>query len=143
MSIKSFVKSFSIYGLIPIFGKFISILLLPLYTRLLSPSDYGAQDILVQLAIFLTFLINLEMYSGGIEIFTNIIYNDEDYIILIFLDHQNNIHFMNHKVEGFNDWKDLKVLISSDQIDSIKKTMEKLVKKVLPSDFWKVRSSLN
>ena len=64
MSIKSFVKSFSIYGLIPIFGKFISILLLPLYTRLLSPSDYGAQDILVQLAIFLTFLINLEMYSG-------------------------------------------------------------------------------
>jgi hypothetical protein len=50
---------------------------------------------------------------------------------------------MNHQVEGFNDWKDLKVLISSDQIDSIKKTMEKLVKKVLPSDFWKVRSSLN
>ena len=64
MSVKSFVKSFSIYGLIPIFGKFISILLLPLYTRLLSQSDYGAQDILVQLAIFLTFMINLEMYSG-------------------------------------------------------------------------------
>lgn len=89
------------------------------------------------------YVSHLEMYSGGIEIFTNIIYNDEDYIILIFLDHQNNIHFMNHQVEGFNDWKDLKVLISSDQIDSIKKTMEKLVKKVLPLDFWKVRSSLN
>lgn len=61
---KKFLKSFSIYGLIPIFGKFISILLLPLYTRLLTPADYGAQDILVQLSIFLTFLINLEMYAG-------------------------------------------------------------------------------
>jgi hypothetical protein len=46
------------------------------------------------------YVSHLEMYSGGIEIFTNIIYNDEDYIILIFLDHQNNIHFMNHQVEG-------------------------------------------
>lgn len=59
-----FLKSFSIYGLIPIFGKFISILLLPLYTRLLSPEDYGAQDILVQIVMFLTFLINLQIYSG-------------------------------------------------------------------------------
>jgi O-antigen/teichoic acid export membrane protein len=35
-----------------------------MYTRLLSPQDYGAQDILVQLTVFLTFLINLEMYGG-------------------------------------------------------------------------------
>ncbi|MDD3562953.1 MAG: hypothetical protein PHR32_04675, partial [Candidatus Cloacimonetes bacterium] len=62
--LKKFLKSFTIYGLIPIFGKFISILLLPLYTRLLSPEDYGAQDILVQVAMFLTFLINLQMYGG-------------------------------------------------------------------------------
>ncbi len=61
---KKFITSFSIYGLIPIFGKFISILLLPLYTRVLSPEDYGAQDVLVQLTIFLTFLINLDLYSG-------------------------------------------------------------------------------
>ena len=61
---KKFIKSFSIYGLIPVFGKFISILLLPLYTRVLTPEDYGAQDVLVQLAIFFTFLINLELYSG-------------------------------------------------------------------------------
>lgn len=61
---KTFLKSFSIYGLIPIFGKFIGILLLPMYTRLLSPQDYGAQDILVQVAMFLTFLINLEIYGG-------------------------------------------------------------------------------
>ena len=61
---KNFIKSFSIYGLIPVFGKFISIILLPLYTRVLTPEDYGAQDVLIQLAIFLTFLINLELYSG-------------------------------------------------------------------------------
>lgn len=61
---KSFLKSFGIYGLIPIFGKFIGILLMPMYTRLLSPADYGAQDILVQLAVFFTFLINLEIYQG-------------------------------------------------------------------------------
>lgn len=61
---KKFIKSFSIYGLIPVFGKFISVLLLPLYTRVLTPEDYGAQDVLVQLAIFFTFLINLELYSG-------------------------------------------------------------------------------
>lgn len=64
MTLLKFLKSFSIYGLIPIFGKFISILLLPLYARLLSPEDYGAQDILVQIAIFLTFLIDMEIYSG-------------------------------------------------------------------------------
>ena len=45
-------------------GKFISIILLPLYTRVLIQKDYSAQDVLVQLAIFLTFLINLELYSG-------------------------------------------------------------------------------
>lgn len=61
---KSFIKSFSIYGMIPIFGKFIGILLLPLYARALSPDDYGAQDILIQITIFITFLINLEMYGG-------------------------------------------------------------------------------
>ena len=61
---KKFIKSFFIYGLIPVFGKFISILLLPLYTRVLTPEDYGAQDVLVQLAIFFTFLINLDLYSG-------------------------------------------------------------------------------
>ena len=59
-----FIKSFSTYGLIPIVGKFISILLLPLYTRLLSPEDYGAQDILVQIAIFMSFLISIEIYAG-------------------------------------------------------------------------------
>ena len=37
---------------------------MPMYTRLLTPADYGAQDILVQLAMFFTFLINLEMYHG-------------------------------------------------------------------------------
>jgi O-antigen/teichoic acid export membrane protein len=62
--LKSFLKSFGIYGLIPIFGKFIGILLMPMYTRLLTPADYGAQDILVQLAVFFTFLINIEIYHG-------------------------------------------------------------------------------
>ncbi len=62
--LRNFLKSFSIYGLIPVFGKFISIILLPLYTRVLTPEDYGAQDVLIQLAIFLSFLINLELYSG-------------------------------------------------------------------------------
>jgi len=67
--LKSFIKSFSIYGLIPIFGKFIGILLMPMYTRLLTPADYGAQDILVQLGVFFTFLINIEMYHGTGRLF--------------------------------------------------------------------------
>jgi len=62
--LKAFFKDLSIYGLVPVFGKFISILLLPLYTRLLSSEDYGAQDVLVQLAIFMSFAICLELYSG-------------------------------------------------------------------------------
>lgn len=37
---------------------------MPVYTRLLTPADYGVQDILVQMAVFFTFLINLEMYHG-------------------------------------------------------------------------------
>jgi O-antigen/teichoic acid export membrane protein len=45
------------------------VILVPVFTRMLTPTDYGAQDILVQLAIFIAFLINLELYNGVGRIF--------------------------------------------------------------------------
>jgi len=61
---RDFVKSFSIYGILPVLSKFISFFLIPIYTRYLSLEEYGLMDYLIQVALFLTFFSSLEIYSG-------------------------------------------------------------------------------
>ena len=62
--LKEFIKSVSIYGISPIIGKFIGLFLIPVYTRVLIPAEFGALDIYMAFAHFASALIGLELYTG-------------------------------------------------------------------------------
>lgn len=64
MSIKEFVKSLSIYGVLPVFTKFAGFLLVPIYVRVLSQYDYGIVELILSTISFLTYLMNLEFYAA-------------------------------------------------------------------------------
>ncbi|HMT10180.1 MAG TPA: hypothetical protein PKA39_00990, partial [Ignavibacteria bacterium] len=55
--LKKLLKESFIYGLSGYISKFIGVFLLPLYTAVLSPSDYGILDLLNSVAVFSSFLI--------------------------------------------------------------------------------------
>ncbi len=57
MSLKRLVKESFIYGLSGYISKSISVFLLPLYTAVLTPEDYGILDLLGTIVIVSTFLI--------------------------------------------------------------------------------------
>lgn len=57
MSLKRLAKETLIYGLSGYISKSISLLLLPLYTAVLSPADYGILDLLSTIVVVSTFLI--------------------------------------------------------------------------------------
>lgn len=88
---------------------------------------------------------SIKTCGNGMEICSNIIYkkNNIDYIILSFLDNDNNVYMLNHNVDDYNDWKDLKLIISDSECDEILDFMVELFEELLPHDFWIVRSSLN
>ena len=54
----------AIYGLGGLVSRFVALLLLPLYTRYLSPADYGAVETLVALAAILATVLRLGMASA-------------------------------------------------------------------------------
>ncbi len=58
------VKNVSIYSLGNVLSAGISFLLLPLYTRVLSPGDYGQLELLYLVASILTIVISLKIESG-------------------------------------------------------------------------------
>jgi O-antigen/teichoic acid export membrane protein len=55
--LKKLFKESIVYGLSRYIGKFISVFLLPLYTAMLTPEDYGILDLLGTIAVVSTFLI--------------------------------------------------------------------------------------
>lgn len=63
--LKSFSKDTVYYGIGNAIKKFISFLLLPLYTRVLTPSDYGVLDTLGTGVLILTILFGLRVTDGG------------------------------------------------------------------------------
>ncbi len=62
--IKEFTKSLSIYGILPILGKFLGFFFIPIYVRVFDKTDYAAIELLLNSINFLTFLISLEMYTA-------------------------------------------------------------------------------
>src|SRR5438093_5990339 len=62
--IKELLRHSAIYGLGSIVARVLGVLLLPLYTRYLSPSDYGLIETLVALAAVLTALVAQAMKSA-------------------------------------------------------------------------------
>jgi len=62
--LKSFFKQVTIYGVLPVAGKFIGFFLVPIYARVFSSAEFGIVELLVTLAHFLMFACNLEFYTA-------------------------------------------------------------------------------
>jgi len=62
--LKAVLRDSLVYGLAALLSKGLSILLLPLYTRVLSPGDYGAYDLLITLGVLANLTIALEIVQG-------------------------------------------------------------------------------
>lgn len=61
---RQFLKDSAVYGTATILSRAVSLLLLPFYTRVLSPTDYGIIDILAVFASFVTVTIALEIVQA-------------------------------------------------------------------------------
>lgn len=59
-----FLKDLGIYGVLPIFSKFIGFLLVPIYTRIFSPEDFGLIEMYSSAAMFIIFFISMEIYTA-------------------------------------------------------------------------------
>ena len=59
-----FFKDFFIYGIASIIGKIAAIFLMPIYTSILSPKEYGAQALIVSFVLFFDVFANLNIHSG-------------------------------------------------------------------------------
>lgn len=62
--IKAALKDSLIYGLASVLSRGMAIFLLPLYTRILSPSDYGAYDLLITVGALANLVVALEVAQG-------------------------------------------------------------------------------
>jgi O-antigen/teichoic acid export membrane protein len=62
--IRQFFKDSFLYGLASIFIQGIPILILPVYVRLLPPSDYGAMEIILIFAVLINLTVALEINQG-------------------------------------------------------------------------------
>jgi O-antigen/teichoic acid export membrane protein len=58
-----------VYGLGPVLGQVASFLLLPLYTHLLSPTDYGTLEIIVLAAAFLNVFLGLQIVTQLLRLY--------------------------------------------------------------------------
>lgn len=58
---RNLLKDTSLYSLSTILGRGFSLITVPIYTRFLSPSDYGALDLLSYLAMFLPLVLGLAL----------------------------------------------------------------------------------
>ena len=54
----------SIYGILPVAGKFIGFFLVPVYARVFQSTELGQIELITTLVSFLVFLINLEFYTS-------------------------------------------------------------------------------
>jgi O-antigen/teichoic acid export membrane protein len=62
--IRSLIKDTFIYGAAAIFSKGLMILLLPIYTRVLSTTDYGAYDLFVTIFVLANLIVAFEISQG-------------------------------------------------------------------------------
>lgn len=61
---RDFLKQISIYGILPVAGKFVGFFLIPIYVRVFSTAEFGMVELLITLAQFLMFGCNLEFYTA-------------------------------------------------------------------------------
>ena len=59
-----FIKDFFVYGFSSIFSKIVAVLLMPIYTNILTREEYGAMAMLVSVKGIIDLLSNLNIHSG-------------------------------------------------------------------------------
>ncbi|MBL7996071.1 oligosaccharide flippase family protein [bacterium] len=114
---KTFILSFMIYGLASAFARFFGFILTPIYTRVLSPEDYGAIELITVSTYFLSIFCATEIWAGVSRDYTESRQNPKllrelvstglYYIILLsaiviavvtlFLDHIMDMIILDHK----------------------------------------------
>lgn len=62
--LRSFLKDSAIYAIPSFISRGLSLLLIPLYTRVLSPDDYGSLDLLLVFASIINLTVALEVSQG-------------------------------------------------------------------------------
>jgi O-antigen/teichoic acid export membrane protein len=62
--LKEFLKHISIYGILPVVGRFAGFFLVPIYARIFSSYEFGIVELIVTLMSFLMFACNLEFYTS-------------------------------------------------------------------------------
>jgi O-antigen/teichoic acid export membrane protein len=72
--LKRLASSLAAYQVADVVSKFIAVLLLPVYTRYISPSGYGVVELLANGVIFISIIVRF----GIIEAFLRFYYSDED-----------------------------------------------------------------
>lgn len=70
--IKDFLKSSAIYGISGFFSKAVGFLLIPFYTRVLTPADYGLMDYLLIITFFVGVFLSLEIYQAIARFFADL-----------------------------------------------------------------------
>ena len=73
--LKRLVSSLAAYQLADVVSKFIAVLLLPVYTRYITPAGYGVVELLANGVIFVSILVRF----GMIEAFLRFYFTDEDH----------------------------------------------------------------
>mgnify|MGYP002624636416 FL=1 len=59
--LRKFIKNISIYGILPVVGKFLNFLLVPIYAKAFTPEQYGIIDLFDALVFFLLIVASLEI----------------------------------------------------------------------------------
>src|SRR6516165_7647687 len=72
--LKRLVSSLGAYQVADVVSKFMAVLLLPVYTRYISPRGYGVVELLVNGVIFISIVVRF----GMIESFLRFYYTDAD-----------------------------------------------------------------
>lgn len=62
--LKAVLRDSLVYGMASVISKGLAFFLLPLYTRVLSPGDYGAYDLLITLGALANLVVALEISQG-------------------------------------------------------------------------------
>ena len=62
--IREFIKSSSVYSVPSLISQGISFLLIPIYTRILNPSDYGFLDLIIVFATLANLTVPLQISQG-------------------------------------------------------------------------------
>lgn len=69
--LKAFLKDSIIYTIPTLVSRGLALFLVPLYTRVLSPSDYGSLDLLIVFASIINLTITLEVSQGVARYYTS------------------------------------------------------------------------